>query len=216
MIAATWCLTVAPGPHPLDEYVQSALVGFSPEKVYFSMVMEPGAEVAERVLAEIDLDSNKRITPREVEKYGAKFLSEVELELDGKKLKPVVKFIDIPRPSEIRDGWAIVRLGAVVEAGKLTPGEHRLIFINQHLPSISVYQFNAEKPASGQIEVLEQIRNADQSRGEIRFRVQAQESATLPSNTSTSRPWTGLLVAACVVLACFSAWFFKWWKALVD
>ena len=216
MTIATWCSTATLGPHPVDEYVQSALVGFSPERVYFSMVLEPGAEIAEQVLAQIDLDANKRISPSEVEKYGAKYLSEVELELDGKKLKPAIKFIDIPRPSEIRDGWAILRLGAVVEAGKLALGEHRLVFINQHMPSISVYQFNAEKSTSEQIEVLEQIRSADQSRGEIRFLVRGLESVTLPANRSSGSQQTWMVVAALVAIAFSTVWFFKRWKVLAD
>jgi hypothetical protein len=214
MAAVTWCSTAKLAPHPVDEYVQSALVGFSPERVYFSMVMEPGAQVAEQVLAEIDLDANNRISQREVEQYGAKFLAEIELLLDGKSLKPVIKFIDVPRPSEIREGWAIVRLGAVVEAGKLPPGEHSLVFINQHFPSISAYQFNAEKSTSEHVEILEQNRNADQSRGEIRFRIEGQEPATLAASTSEGWPWTGLVVAAFVAVTCLSAWFFKWWRVV--
>lgn len=216
MTMATWCSTATPRPHPVDEYVQSALVGISQERVYFSMVLEPGADIAEQVLAQIDLDANKRISPREVEKYGAKFLSDVELELDGKKLKPAIKFIDIPRPSEIRDGWAILRLGAVVEAGKLALGEHRLVFINQHMPSISVYQFNAEKSTSEQIEVLEQIRSADQSRGEIRFQVRGLESVTPAADTSGGGQQTWLMVATLVVLAFSTVWLFKRWKILAD
>jgi hypothetical protein len=109
-----------------------------------------------------------------------------------------------------------VRLGAVVEAGKLPPGEHRLVLINQHLPSISVYQFNAEKSTSQQIEVLEQTRNADQSRGEIRFRVQGQEPATLAANTSNGGQWAGQVVIAFVVVAGLAVWFVKRWKILAN
>lgn len=215
LMTSAWCVPSPICPHPVDEYVQSALVGFSPERVYFSMVLEPGAEVAEQVLAEIDLDANKRISPSEVEKYGAKFLSDVDLELDGRKLKPSIKFIDIPRPSEIRRGWAILRIGAVVEAGNLTPGEHRLVFVNQHLPSLSVYQFNAEKSTSEQIDILEQIRNADQSRGEILFRVRELASVPLESNAQGGMQSSWLAIAAILVVASLTVWFFKPWKVLL-
>jgi hypothetical protein len=63
----------------------------------------------------------------------------------------------------------------------LRRGGHRLTFENRHLPKLSVYLFNAAKPADHDVQIARQTRNPDQSLGGIEFTYQGKPEAVSPA-----------------------------------
>jgi hypothetical protein len=64
-------------------------------------------------------------------------------------------------------------------------GPHKLIVENSHVPTASVYLFNAAKSKSGAVQVISQNRNNDQSVGEIEFILTPPSDASKTAKTPT-------------------------------
>jgi hypothetical protein len=70
---------------------------------------------------------------------------------------------------------------------------------NRHLPAASAYLFNAAKPASDSIQIGRQVRNDNQSTGEIEFTVR-------PRITSSKAARIFLAIAALLAALLAPAW----------
>ncbi len=177
MITGRWLglllgLLVLPWPalaHRLDEYLQATLVAIDPGEVRLEINLTPGVAVADKVLALIDRDHDGAISTNEAAAYCEALKRDLRVQLDGHKVALNYVGSSFPAPSELRTGWGIIRVEFSASFEPLGPGVHKLAVKNRHLPRWSVYLINAAQPKSGLFRIRNQIRNKNQSSGEIEF-----------------------------------------------
>jgi len=148
--------------HRRDEYLQAARVAIDPDRVDMVLDLTPGIAVAENVLADIDLDGNKTISPREAGAYSARVLSGVALDVDGTPLR--LELIDsaFPAIEAVLKGEGTTRIHAAARLPALAAGPHHLHFRNMNRADVGVYLANAMVPASDRVAVTGQQRDFDQ------------------------------------------------------
>lgn len=158
--------------HRVDEYLQATLVVIEPETIRLQINLTPGVAVAEQVLALIDRDRDGVISTNEAAAYSELLKRDLIVRLDQRnlELKPTASFF--PGIAELQTGWGFIQMEFSAPPGRLAAGTHNLTIEGRHLPSVSVYLINAAQPASPFIQILKQIRNENQSVGEIRFTYQ--------------------------------------------
>lgn len=167
-------LSASPCAHRLDEYLQAARVSLAHTRVALEIDLTPGASVGDAIIALIDRDGDRRISPPEAERYGREVLADVMLELDGRAISLTLDHIEAPLLEEMRHGLGTIQLRASgdVEAGI---GLRRALhFQNNHQPGSSVYLVNALIPSDPGISVVEQTRDAKQRDVRIDYTVRPQ------------------------------------------
>jgi hypothetical protein len=181
--------------HQLDEYLQATLVVIEPDRVRLQINLTPGVAVAEQVLALMDSDHNGVISTNEAAAYCGSLKHNLIVRLDKRDLKMKVTASYFPGCDELRTGWGFVQVEFSAAAGRLTSGAHTLSIENRHMPSKSVYLVNAAQPATGAIQITKQIRNENQSVGEIQFTCQPPPNSSRPG---------GLLAMLAILAICVS------------
>src|SRR5262245_14272763 len=78
-------LPVTAPAHALDKYLQVAQIALAPGGARVELRLTPGARVADRVFALIDVDSDGQISPAEEQAYARLALQDVALEVDGRR-----------------------------------------------------------------------------------------------------------------------------------
>lgn len=176
-------LTVASSAsaHRLDEYLQATLVDISPGDVRLRLNLTPGVEVADQVLTLIDRDGNGSISEEEATAYCELLKRDLTLRIDQRDAALKVSAARFPESSELREGFGIIQIEFTATPGSLKPGDHHLTLENRHLPKLSVYLFNAAKPADHEVQIARQTRNPDQSLGGIEFTFQCKPEAISPA-----------------------------------
>ncbi|MDB6034961.1 MAG: hypothetical protein JWM16_5299, partial [Verrucomicrobiales bacterium] len=137
----------------------------------------------------------------EVKMYAESIQRDLIVQLDTRPLELKLTSSACSASSELRTGFGLIQFEFSLASNSLTRGAHHLTLENRHLRQISVYLFNAAKPASPLIQITSQKRNENQSSGEINFIYQAQE---------TSAQTTGICISAAVILI---ALLFGLWRA---
>jgi hypothetical protein len=67
---------------------------------------------------------------------------------------------EFPKPSELRSGLQIIQV-EFTATSDFDAGPHKLIVENSHVPTASVYLFNAAKSKSGAVQVISQKQRAE-------------------------------------------------------
>ncbi len=180
--------------HRLDEYLQATLVAIEPGRLRLEIDLTPGVAVAGQVLALIDRNHDGFISTNEAAAYANLLRSDLEAKLDGRPVELSLAAMNFPAPGDLRAGLGIIQLEFVANAPRMPAGQRRLTFENRHLPKCSVYLFNAALPRAEAIKVTRQIRNQNQSSGEIDF-----------TYAPPSRPWIATTLAGCLSAAAIAA-----------
>jgi outer membrane protein assembly factor BamE (lipoprotein component of BamABCDE complex) len=155
--------------HRLDEYLQATILAIEPNEIRLDINLTPGTAVAERVLALIDRDHDDVISTNEANAYAESLMRDLIVRLDGRNIQLKVAALDFAEPADLRTGSGIIQMEFAATPRALEAGPHKLTMENRHLPAISVYLFNAARPASTSIRITGQKRNENQSTGEITF-----------------------------------------------
>src|SRR5262249_28761794 len=155
--------------HRLDEYLQATLVAIEPDEMRLQIHLTPGVAVAEQVLALIDRDRDGVISTNEAAGYTQALQRGLVVRVDQRKLELNPAPSRFPTPAELRTGWGIIQMEFSVTPRGLAEGAHKFTLENRHLPEASVYLFNAAVPKTRSVQILRQIRNENQSEGEIEF-----------------------------------------------
>ena len=155
--------------HRIDEYLQATLVVIEPDRVRLQINLTPGVAVAEQVLALMDSDRDGVISTNEAAAYCESLNREFLVRLDHRELKLKLTASYFPGCDELRTGWGFIQMEFSAWPGRSSAGAHTLTIENRHLSSVSAYLVNAAQPASPAIQVTKQIRNENQSVGEIQF-----------------------------------------------
>ncbi|MHA3770473.1 hypothetical protein ACXR0O_02925 [Verrucomicrobiota bacterium sgz303538] len=171
--------------HRLDEYLQATLVAINPDDVRLQINLTPGVAVAEQVLDQIDRDHDGVISAKEATAYAEALKGDLTLRLDQRNLELKLTASDVPTIAELRTGHGIIQMEFAATPGVIAVGAHRLTLQSRHLPSVSVYLFNAAKPKSEAVQITKQSRNDNQSTGEIEFTVTHSNAIPAPNDKRT-------------------------------
>jgi hypothetical protein len=148
--------------HRRDEYLQAARLAIDPDRLHLELDLTPGIAVAERVLSEIDLDSNRSISAAEAQAYSQRVLSDVTFDVDGTRIRVELANSDFPAIDAMLNGDGTARIRAVAQMPPLADGRHHLRYRNSYRADIGVYLANALVPASDRVTVEAQSRDVDQ------------------------------------------------------
>jgi hypothetical protein len=144
-------------------------VAIEPSSVRLQINLTPGVAVAEQVIAQIDRDRDGAISENEAVAYAELLQRDLTLRIDGQELELKLTTSEFLSPEELRTGSGIIRMEFSASVGPLAAGLHRLTLENRHLTAMSVYLINAVQPRLATVQITRQIRNENQSVGEIDF-----------------------------------------------
>jgi hypothetical protein len=157
--------------HRLDEYLQAARVEVARDHIVLEVDLTPGSSIASGVITTLDRDADGTIAPLEARAYGRSVLSDLTLELDGRRIDVALTRIEVPTLGEMRDGMGAIRLKA--QAVAASPAGRRVLYLrNDHQPASSVYLANALVPQDGDLHVLSQTRDPRQQSLRIEYSVE--------------------------------------------
>jgi len=182
-----WCLTVPVQAHVLDQYLQVAKIGLAPDAVRVELHLIPGMQVADRIFAMIDVDRDGRISPEEEQAYAQRVVQDLALEVDGRTVPIALIRTQFPSRSEMNEGVGEITLDLTAQAAIGIAGTHQVTFRNRHLPELGVYLANALVPATNDIGITGQQRDALQR--ELRISVQ-----TVTVNAYGRLRWLGVFI----------------------
>jgi hypothetical protein len=174
VIAAVWALLPSLAAHRLDEYLQATVAMIEPNGIRLRISLTPGVDVADQVLAKIDLNRDAIISEKEAATYAESLRRDLLVRLDQSDAGLQVAAVSFAEVDELRTGQGTIRIEFSVTSTPLAVGAHRLTVENRHLPKASVYLFNAALPKSASVKIGRQKRSNDQHRGEIEFEVISQ------------------------------------------
>jgi len=157
--------------HRLDEYLQATLVVIEPERVRLQINLTPGVAVSEQVLSLIDRDRDGVISTNEAAAYAELLKRDLIVRLDKRELDLKFSNSYFPQVDELRTGLGFMQVEFSATLRRFPAGTHSLTVENRHLTKVSVFLINAAKP-SASIQITKQIRNENQSNGEIEFTYQ--------------------------------------------
>jgi hypothetical protein len=187
LILCAWPASVPPAcAHRLDEYLQAAILSLAKDRIEVSMRLVPGVAVSSRVLAGIDTNADAVISDTERNAYAERVLRDLSLSVDGRVLRPQLLSVDFPTIEEMREGLGEIKIEF---AADLTPGgsNRKIVFENHHQRPISAYLVNCLVPRDHDIQIVAQIRNANQSFYALEYaQVVGQSNAP---NALTARWW---------------------------
>ena len=144
-------------------------------RVELEIDLTPGASVADGIIALIDRDGDKRISPLEAERIrpGCSWRTCV-LELDGRPLALTLNHVEVPSLEEMRHGLGAIQLRASGDVEPRMSFRRELRFQNNHHAASSVYLVNALIPSDAGISVVSQTRDAKQRDARIEYSVRPQ------------------------------------------
>lgn len=186
-------LHLAVSAHVLDQYLQVARIALATDGIRIELRLVPGVQVADRVFALMDVDGDGEILHTEEQAYARRVLQDVTLEVDGRRVPLVLTGIQFPSRREMSEGTGEIRLALSAEAALGAAGEHQLSFRNDHLPELGVYLANALVPATNEIKITRQERDALQHGLRINFH-------STPAATHGRPSWIGAIIF-CLCLA---------------
>jgi hypothetical protein len=146
--------------HRLDEYLQATLISIAPNRLRLQLSLTPGIEILPGLLPTIDRNLDGAISSSEARAYTKQILKDLVLTVDQRPLKLILFESVFPAVSEMRDGLGTIQLDLTAEARWLRPGLHQISFQNRHQTNLSQYTVNILMPATNQVRVLSQNRDA--------------------------------------------------------
>jgi hypothetical protein len=176
--------------------MEAAQIAVANDGVRVELRFTPGVDVADRVLALIDLDRNGEISQAEGEGYVRRVLQDVALSLDSRQMPLSLIGLEFPTIERIKGGTGTIRIDLKTAAPLNAPGLHQLSFRNDHLPDIAEYGANILVPETPMIQIGEQRRDELQHVLQVEFRIL--------SGAATRRSWrmiTALSGLGVIVLA---------------
>ena len=161
--------------------------------------MIPGAQVADRIFTLMDTDRDGQLSATEEQAYVESVLKDLALEVNSQRQPLKLLSVAFSARHEMKEGVGAIRLTLTAETPLGAAGNHQLFFHNNHLPELSAYLINAIVPATRQIQITGQQRDALQHGLRLDYRV-------TPAAASSATRWPGLL-AVCL---CFALLVFCW------
>jgi hypothetical protein len=167
--------------HRRDEYLQAARIAIEPGAVQLELNLTPGIELADAIVADIDLDRDGSLSQDEQRAYGSVVLSGLTLEVDGTPVRPRLTAATFPEVAAMKRGEGSIRIQLAGTLARPPAGPHQLLFRNRHHPDRSVYLANALVPVSPDVTVTAQRRDADQTEITIDYLLRAAPPRLAPA-----------------------------------
>jgi hypothetical protein len=152
--------------HPADEYVQAAYIELG-TAIRLELDLTPGEQVAAQVLRQIDSNQNQNFEPVELQTYAKTVLTQLQLSLNGQKLRLDLVDVQPPKAQVFLDGGGTIKIYATT-ALPSQARTYQLEFNNQHMPVKSGYLANVFVQSKS-LRVIAQKRNETQSRYWVEF-----------------------------------------------
>jgi hydrogenase/urease accessory protein HupE len=183
VIAVTLLLLASPAlAHRLDAYLQATMIDMEQDHVALDLRLTPGVDVAQKVLAGIDVNGDGSISEVEQQAYAGRVLRDLFLAIDGHIIPLRLVSLSFPPEAAMRNGVGEI---ALTFSADLPPDgrTHKLTFENHHESAIAVYLVNTLLPHDPGVRILGQDRNYDQSAYRLDF---VSDGTTGPSTMATS------------------------------
>ena len=193
-IAVTISAAASVSAHRLDEYLQAARIAIAPDRVDIELDLTPGADVARRLVSEIDRNRDGILGRDETRAYSSNVLRDVGLQVDARPQTLGVIDSQFPGIDAMLKGEGTIQLRLSARVSGLAAGDHRVLFLNAHHPDMSAYLANALAPEGARVEVIAQRRDTAQRQLEIDFVLRDSVDRERPSLLPT-------VIAAIAVLA---------------
>jgi len=150
------------GSHPVDEVVQGAYLTLVPGALRLELNLTAGTEVANTVLASLDMNADQRITEAEARAYAQGVLERSSITLDGVRVSWTLENVRVPPYRNLQLGTDTIKIYAVDERPDRS-GAHTLSYHNQYQPAKSQWTANVflEPGAGWQYQVSGQRRSDD-------------------------------------------------------
>jgi len=159
------------GAHRLDEYLQATRLSIDIDRVNLDIDLTPGVSVASRILGWMDTNGDGEISTMESEAYARAVLDSVGLSVDGRAVPITFDGQRFPNARDMTAGTGTIRLRATSKMPPASSGRHRLVYLNNHRPDLSVYLVNALVPADPRIRITDQRRDSAQHRLTLDYEV---------------------------------------------
>jgi hypothetical protein len=171
--------------HRIDEYLQATLLTIEKDRVQASMRLIPGVLVASSVINAVDTNHDGAFSEAEERAYAQRVLGNLSITLDGNAVRPSLGAFSFPQPSQLRDGLGEIHVDYVINLPLAGPNR-TLTLVNQHQRANSVYLVNVLAPQDGNLSIVGQKRNQQQSAYELDFR---QTASIAPNPGFSFRSW---------------------------
>jgi hypothetical protein len=154
--------------HRIDEYLQATIFSVETNRIQAWMRLIPGVLVASSVIASIDSDGDGAFSASEERAYAERVLGDLSITMDGKSVRPKLVSWSFPEPSQMRDGLGEIHIAYTT--GLPSGGGNRTLTVaTHHLNRTSVYLMNVLVPQDGDVRILAQKRNEQQSFYELDY-----------------------------------------------
>jgi hypothetical protein len=163
--------------HRLDEYLQATRLRLEPHQIILEIDLTPGSSIASDVIALVDRNGDRVISPAEAAAYGGAVIAEVVMEVDGRATPITLSRVEASSPGELAEGVGTIQLTARTDAPHGL-GRHRVRVSNLHRPDGSVYLANALLPQTPGVRILEQRRDIRQQTFALEYEVRAVGGAS--------------------------------------
>ena len=170
-LISTFVLTITVRAHVVDEYLQSAKIAIARDGVRVELHLTPGVDVADTVLAIIDVNQDGKISPEEEQSYSQRVLANVSLTVDGYQLPLQLTDAEFPTPAVMKEGMGSIQLRLWSKTVLSSDGEHQISFRNDHLLEFSDYLANTLVPTDDQIKIISQQRDELQHGLQVNYRI---------------------------------------------
>lgn len=197
--------------HRVDEYLQAALVRIEPDHVLLTLNLQPGTDVADLILSQLDTNGDGVISSAEESEYLRRLAADLSLHLDGKPLVMTQGNHVFAEIAELRTGSGQLHLEYYARLPEPAAGPHTLALTNRHLPQRSVYLANAVMPHARTIAITRQLRNDTQSDVRFEFSFQppitaAPARGTPPSPAFPFRRYAGMALGIVLLTGAIGIW----------
>ena len=185
LIACVAVLALTPAAasaHVLDQYLQASRIECRADGIDIELDLTPGIALAPAVFFSINTDRDGRISTQEGRTYAARVLSELVLDLDGRRVPLELVASVYPSFDEMRAGLGTIQLRATARF-RLPSGVHHLRYSNGHRGDVGVYLVNAVRPSTAGIALSPPRRDPQQRTFELDISVDASPM------TASALPW---------------------------
>jgi len=172
----------AASPHVLDQFLQASRIECRADGIDIELDLTPGIALAPAVFFSVNTDRDGRISSTEGRAYSARVLSDLALDLDGRRVPLELVASVYPSFDEMRAGIGTIHLRATARV-RLPSGVHHLRYSNGHRSDVGVYLVNAVQPSTAGIALSPPRRDPRQRTFELDVTVDAGPM------TASALPW---------------------------
>lgn len=180
--------------HRTAGLLQASLVEVLPTQVAVEVTLNPGTDIAPRMVALLDRDGDGSLSRTEGESWAAEFLKKQSVSIGGRSVPLVFQAVHATPLSEMASGHSLITVLYTATLGSLANGQQAIVCSNHYEPFESTYQCNGLVPKSSGVRIASHHR-ADAQR-ELTLNAEFPTPTPAPTQTQglppqrlASLPW---------------------------